>query len=176
MAEELELQQEEEEDSGLSTGAQLGVAAFFMGLPVIGMGFEALGWGEMGLVAAGLAAGSLGIGTKFLLDRKRAGTDEENQDVRPGFTQALAQAAGLDRFQHADWSALLRPMGAPAPVRQIAQQDSGAPVMKLGAEDEVGANIPAQFRLGTETLRAISEVNEKRFVYFGKSATRQVVL
>jgi hypothetical protein len=108
--------QEEEEDSGLSTGAQIGIVAFFAGLPFIGIGIEMLGWGEVGLVAAGLTAGGLGIGTKFLIDHKK-----KPGDSHPGISQALAQITGLDKLQSADWGALLRP--ADAPTRQGPKEE-----------------------------------------------------
>jgi len=44
------------------------------------------------------------------------------------------------------------------------------------ARAQARSTIPAQFRLARHTLEAIQDINSKRFVYFGQTATRQVVI
>lgn len=174
---ELQATGEEEEDSGLSTGAQLGVAAFFLGLPVIGMGVEMLGWGEIGLVAAGLTAGSLGLGTKFLIDRKRS--EEEPGDIQPGnrFAEALMQVSGLDRLQYADWGALLRPVGAPAPMLAAPKEaDEEIITAPLTEEDSLFAvdastDTGGIDRLTIEQIVANCEPNSYK-IFIGRSLTK----
>lgn len=38
------------------------------------------------------------------------------------------------------------------------------------------SSIPERFTIGRETLRAIKEINQKRFVYFGRSSSEQIAL
>jgi Helicase HerA, central domain len=102
------------EEGGLSAGAQFGIAAFFVGLPFLEMGVTAAGLGETAMILAGLGAAGIGVGTGLLIDRNRDGEGEQSSGNR--LMHVLVEASGLDRLQHADWGALLRPIGAPAPV------------------------------------------------------------
>lgn len=176
MSEELELQQD------LSTGAQLGIAAFFAGLPFLAMGVEAIGWGETGLVLAAVGAGSLGLGTKLLIDSHQGGDAASDDDEQGNsFLTRLALATGLDRLQHADWSVLLRPVGAPAPLSypkkeraRIGQPDDNAPaptkendVFMLPRLDDTGGIA----RLTIEQIVSHCQPNSYN-IFIGRSLTK----
>ncbi len=112
MPEETQVQEQiQQEEGGLGAGTQLGIAAFFLGLPFLGMGIEMLGWGEPALVLAAVGAGSLGLGTKLVIDRNRS-NDQEPGDQEPGAHRGLPMPhlSALDRLQSANWKALLRPL------------------------------------------------------------------
>jgi hypothetical protein len=64
-------------------------------------------------------------------------------------------------------------------TRHPSEEDSqpfpkGTP--ELDASARQPSSIPAQFGIGAKTLEAIKQVNGKRFVYFGRTATREVVI
>jgi hypothetical protein len=62
-----------------------------------------------------------------------------------------------------------QPKDAPDPLSRVttARGASDAPRSSL---------IPRQFTLGGDTLTAVKDVNTQRYVYFGRTATRQVVI
>lgn len=111
MSEEIQGQQEE---GGLSTGTQVAIAAFFLGLPFLGMAAEALSLGEPGLVLAAVGAGSIGLGSKALIDRNRKHCSDRPQDDLEEQDKhqvpLIPHLSLLDRLQQANWRALLEPV------------------------------------------------------------------
>lgn len=64
------------------------------------------------------------------------------------------------------------------PVVKAPQKQNGHPAQRppVSSVEEVKPPIPGQFRLGDKTLAAIKDINSNRYVYFGKTATRDVVI
>lgn len=100
--EESQVWQDEEygDMMALSTADQVGIAAFFVGSPMLAMGAIALGWGEVGFVSAIVGAGVLGLVGKALLDKNNAG-----DEGKPRISIPI-----IDQFRNADWGAVFRPV------------------------------------------------------------------
>lgn len=161
-------------EDGLSTGTQCGIAAFFLGLPLVGMGAEMLlGWGEPAIFLAAGLAGAAGVGTKVLVDGRAGQSAAANQ---------IMQRLGLDRLQGANWRALLEPVidaetapGLPSlslpvpeePTTQIGQAENE----DLFTHEERSGEVPGIERITVDQMVEHTVYNSYD-VYLGRSLTR----
>src|SRR5262249_10315989 len=73
----------------LSPSTEVGIIAFFLSLPFVGMGTAILGLGETSFFVVAVTATGIGVGTKCLLSRAN-----------------IQEKLGLSRFHMPDWSVL----------------------------------------------------------------------
>ncbi len=172
--------QDEEENYGngimdMSRGTEVGIAAFFVTAPLIGIGAELMGWGFSGLAAAALGAGVIGaVGKKVVDDDRMRGH--------------LPHLNLIDRFKQANWGALINGSinldaeeeeqqgdntptapSLPSPQRIMAASPEEAAIFAQVKARKPGPGVE---RITIEQIARHTEYNSY-VVYIGRSMTKE---